>query len=1020
MNLAKNTMLTTFDGQRWYMQLYDCDSSTGLDNSGAMKFEPDIEVQVGVFNTSNSRLWTKLRNNFPNQILAEWETLRLSYFTEENIMKYINENISDKIPEINYNLDAWKKYITMGTEFLFACHGNRKQQFKRWIRERLIYMDTLLGYTVSTNDYITVRANKLGEVYFDIQTFQPMYFSIKFRNEENNTGVITKRIARGETVRFSYNLPVATDQEILVYGGRFIKDLGDLTNMNPTNLLLGNATRLTKVICHDSDMLINASISNCTMLQEVDLRGCKNLGAGSDASLQTLDLTQCRNLRKVDIFGTQLTALYTSQVGGIIQEIVYPYSIQIVQVKNQTRLTSLGIPCYYTGNVRDENNKYAEMLTLVDVANCPNVKTFVKNYCTNEDGTEISVPTFIGVSKCRTFNISNTMSYLTRVDLSHCSNIESLTLDNFYELKEINFDDISLWDATTSNLYNLTLTNCPNIETITFNQNTIDGDNSLGVAFKEGTVLDLSGLFNLKNIRSNVGIKGLQKIILPSSIVSLVFDYPEDTTYSMGDSDIIDVFSKTANHDEDNYHGVDLIDINGITDFSIGSLTKINSAINLNIKITNTFPYFNYFKNDNYFKPEGIIDISDYTETLHYLFKGVDLDRLNIICNKPLPHTSAKHMFAFASCNNTEILNTLFSYMPNVTDFSYMFYNGFLIEAPLIPLRAENVSYMFYNNTLMTKTPSNWSQAYPIVPNSEYCYTGCNNINMIDNESGSIDIIPSTWGGYDRSNVTYSGETIVAEKTMEREFVKFTATGQTFQNIVPEVGQTQTILANKSEQSICEGMASNIMVADGTMAQAELKGFTLVNLASEKRSGEFTCNKKENNIRNGLNNLFKIEDGREFPHAILDGLSLTNILPSDGKTPEITNNDSSFEIGKNLDDNIVIKEGKMESAIIYGETMKNMIDGKVNHSYEFTQKESTVPNVAPIQVTYGEIVGGDIEGFTCENKVPMFSQSQSVTIQGEANVADLTENSANGVCALENNYREPIKIIHVAIMDYVE
>ena len=56
------------------MQLYDCDSSTGLDNSGAMKFEPDIEVQVGVFNTSNSRLWTKLRNNFPNQILAEWET----------------------------------------------------------------------------------------------------------------------------------------------------------------------------------------------------------------------------------------------------------------------------------------------------------------------------------------------------------------------------------------------------------------------------------------------------------------------------------------------------------------------------------------------------------------------------------------------------------------------------------------------------------------------------------------------------------------------------------------------------------------------------------------------------------------------------------------------------------------------------------------------------------------------------------------------------------------------------------
>ena len=41
-------MLTTFDGNVWYMQLYDCDSCTGLDNTGAMKFDPDIEVVSGV------------------------------------------------------------------------------------------------------------------------------------------------------------------------------------------------------------------------------------------------------------------------------------------------------------------------------------------------------------------------------------------------------------------------------------------------------------------------------------------------------------------------------------------------------------------------------------------------------------------------------------------------------------------------------------------------------------------------------------------------------------------------------------------------------------------------------------------------------------------------------------------------------------------------------------------------------------------------------------------------------------
>ena len=939
-NLGKNTMLTTFDGNVWYMQLYDCDSSTGLDNSGAMKFEPDIEVEVGIFNTSNSRLWEKLRNNFPSQILAQWEILRLSYFTEENIMNYLNEKISNKIPEINYNLDAWKKYITMGTEFLFACHGNRKHQITRWIRERLIYMDTLLGYTVSTNDYITIRANKLGEVYLDIQVFQPMYFSVKFRNEENGTGIITKRIGRGETVRFSYNLPVATDQEILVYGGRFIKDLGDLTNMNPTNLLLGNGTRLTRVKCNDSPMLINASISNCTMLQEVDLRGCNNLGGGSDASLQTLDLSKCRNLRKVDIYGTQLTALYTSQQGGIIQEIVYPYSIQIVQVQNQARLTSLGIPCYYTGNYNDPSNIFAERLTEVTVANCPNVTTFVKNYCISDYGKEIPVPTFIGVSKGRSFNLANVMSYLTKIDLSYCSNIESMTLDNFHNLTEINLDDIASWDATSSNLYNLTLTNCPNVETLTFNQNTFKGENSLGVAFKEGTTLDLSGLYNLKHIRSNVGIKGLKKLILPLSIESLVFDYPQDTTYSQTDSDIEDIFSKNTHHEFDDFKGMDLKDISTITDFSMGSLTKINNAINLNVKITKTYPYFNYFKTDDYFKPQGTVDISGYSGKLEYLFKGVDLDKLKIICNEPLLHENGKYMFAFASGQNVTVLNSLFEFMPNMTDFSYMFYCSSIKNAPTIPLRAINTSYMFYNNTAMETTPANWLRQYQYTPISDYCYTGCAGIHTIDSSPGTIDDIPATWGGFDRVNVSFMGESIVVEKTLEREFPKFTVTGQTLQNIVPEVGQTPTLVANCSTQLVGDGKPNNVIITDGAMVQAELEGLTLVNLASEKRSQTLVCNQDENNIREGILDDCKIANGGIMPQLKMDGQSYVNIMTDDkGRTDVIRNNKSEFPINDGIDENILISDGKMLSAKLYGETW---INENVDAMLTFTNKNQSL------------------------------------------------------------------------------
>ena len=995
-NLGKNTMLTTFDGNVWYMQLYDCDSCTGLDNSGAMKFDPDIEVQVGVFNTSNSRLWDKLRRNFPNQILAQWEVLRLNEFTEENIMKYLVDNISDKIPEINYNLDAWKKYIVLGKDMLFACHGNRRQQIQRWIKERIIYVDTLLNYNVSTNDYITVRVNKLGEVHFDIQTFQPMYFSIKFRNEVDGTGTITKRIGRGETVRFSYNIPVATDQEILVYGGRFIKDLGDLSEMNPTNLILSNATRLTKVKCTNADMLINASISGCTMLQEVDLHGCNNLGAGSDASLQTLDLSACRNLRKVDISGTQLTALYTSQQGGIIQEILYPYSIQIVQVQNQARLTSLGIPCYYTGNYNDERNIFAERLSLMQVSNCPNVRTFVKNYYVNEDGSEVPVPTFIGVSKGRTFNLSNVMGHLTQIDLSYCSNIESLTLDNFYNLTEINFDDIAPYNATTSNLYNLTLTNCPNVETLTFNQNTVDGENSLGVAFKTGTALDLSGLYNLKHIRSNVGVKGLKKLILPLTISSLVFDYPTDTTYAYGDSDIEDIFSKNASHIEDDFKGIDLLDIETITDFSMGSLTKISNAINLDVKITNTFPYFNYFKTDNYFKPEGIVDISEYRGSLEYLFKGVDLDKLTVVCTEPLPHTSGKYMFAFASGEDVETLNTLFSYMPNVTDFSYMFYCGYLKHAPLIPIRAENVSYMFYNNSTMETTPSNWSQAYPSTITPSYCYTGCSGIISIDGEPGSIDDIPVAWGGFDRENLTFSGETIVVDNTLEREIINFTASGQTLQNIVPEVGQTSTIIANKSEQPVGEGLSELILIADGETPQAELEGLTLVNLASEKRSGFMGQVSHSQNIKTGLNSNFVIEDEQEVFSTVVEGNSLVNIIPEIGETTLLTNSDRSYSVEKGLDSTIIVKDGEMKQAIVYGETMTNLTDKTVptdETTVEYKQSYLTGETIkAPIEPEDGDYNTMLIEGNTLVNIVPRDGSTPMLTNNGMSHI-----NTDNGL-----------------------
>ena len=180
-----------------------------------------------------------------------------------------------------------------------------------------------------------------------------------------------------------------------------------------------------------------------------------------------------------------------------------------------------------------------------------------------------------------------------------------------------------------------------------------------------------------------------------------------------------------------------------------------------------------------------------------------------------------------------------------------------------------------------------------------------------------------------------------------------------------------------------------------------------------------TCNQTENDIRVGLNDTFIIEDGGVVSQLELDGLTLVNIMPDTGKTPLISNNDGTYNIDKGLDEGIILDTGKMLSGTLYGETMINILndEDKVNEVFTFYTAESNVKTLSYINFAEpAKISTGEVRGFTFENKVPMYGQSEQVTITGTVNVADLIDNSANGVCALDNQYKKPKKLFFVATM----
>ena len=84
--------------------------------------------------------------------------------TYKNIISYY-ENIANTIGQSFYNQDARIKYIeVMDGQWIHLCNGSRLEHCKRWVSERITYMDSKFNY----GDWLlsaTIRSNVTGQVH---------------------------------------------------------------------------------------------------------------------------------------------------------------------------------------------------------------------------------------------------------------------------------------------------------------------------------------------------------------------------------------------------------------------------------------------------------------------------------------------------------------------------------------------------------------------------------------------------------------------------------------------------------------------------------------------------------------------------------------------------------------------------------------------------------------------------------------------------------------------------------------
>ncbi|MCH1982491.1 DUF285 domain-containing protein [Ruminococcus sp. OA3] len=428
-NLGKNMMLTTWDGQIWYPQFYDMDTQLGLDNTGYLEFLSDIDVVAGVYNTSGSKLWTMVATVFAYELAEKYKTMRASRYTLDNILSYWYGDQVAKIGERQYNADMEAKYIQFKSDYLFMLHGRRYEHMKRWITERLLYLDTIYGYEADTRQSITIRANKSGSVYLIIDTYSPQYLRIVWRNGvEQKLKVGRDSNGNMTSTRFSATLATSTDQEIIIYNARQIKRIANIAALNPSVLNMVEATKLVELDCQKATLLADVRLSaNNRFLRKLNLTGCTLLGTASGGG-NTLDLSSVYNMRELNLSGTALESVIFPTDGSNYTTIILPTTLKSVDVQNMPMLVKLATNS--STGVLSTNN-----LTLLKIINCPKVNfPTAGNIKAESVWIENSIASFgspvigDGTIEVKSVIIKSTIPHIPRITVNgkYASNVPSM------------------------------------------------------------------------------------------------------------------------------------------------------------------------------------------------------------------------------------------------------------------------------------------------------------------------------------------------------------------------------------------------------------------------------------------------------------------------------------------------------------------------------------------------------------------------------------------------------------------
>ena len=396
------------------------------------------------------------------------------------MMSYVYDDVIAKVGQKFYNEDMKFKYKGIGGAENSAadaeklqkrdfCRGTREEYTRRWLTERLSYLDSRFQVGEEALSTAVVRSNSVSVLKLQIETYHPQWVSVKFMD---GTTPVLKRLEANTLTTFSstecpdliggmVTNPVNNNITISCVGN--VKRLEGLINLQPSEIMIQAMPRLTSLDVRGTKKLCVLDVLNNKNLQTLNVKDCTKLGweESVGAFVSGLNLTNCINLRHCDISNTGLTGLQLPKNSGALEYFDASNT-------NIDAISMIGQP-------------YIEEIKMT---NCLKLGSVAANNC----------------ARLKKLNLANTT--ISSLDLSLCLEVEELDISG------------------TSNLNNLSLAGCPNLKILNMSGFNSPNYNILNLAScPKVENLNLSGATNIVKITFAENAVALKTLNLSSSSV---------------------------------------------------------------------------------------------------------------------------------------------------------------------------------------------------------------------------------------------------------------------------------------------------------------------------------------------------------------------------------------------------------------------------------------------------------------------------------------------------------------------